>query len=87
MRQVGRPATVVPTAATPAISLSSLASTSRARSASTAASSSAHSPAAGKTPMPWEQYFKYRKSRRVWGTVAAIPTTLAGCIIGGGKMH
>lgn len=35
--------------------------------------------------MPWDDYFKLRKSRRTWGTVAAIPTTVTGVMLGGGE--
>lgn len=52
----------------------------RARFASTSTSPTS-SPNAS---MPWSEYFKLRRSRRVWGTVAAIPTTVAGVMIGGG---
>ena len=34
--------------------------------------------------MKWEDYFRLRKSRKTWGTVAAVPTSLAGVMIGGG---
>lgn len=34
--------------------------------------------------MKWEDYFRLRKSRKIWGTVAAVPTSLAGVMIGGG---
>ena len=35
--------------------------------------------------MKWEDYFRLRKSRKTWGTVAAVPTSLAGVMIGGGE--
>jgi import inner membrane translocase subunit TIM23 len=34
--------------------------------------------------MPWNTYFKLRKSRSTFGTISAIPTTIAGMALGGG---
>lgn len=59
------------------------ASSLRQASTSTASTSSAVK-APGQVTMRWEDYFKLRRSRRTWGTVAAVPTTLAGVMFGGG---
>lgn len=62
-----------------------ITNTSRARFASSSAASTSSTTSPNAT-MPWAEYFKLRRSRRVWGTVAAIPTTLAGVMIGGGAL-
>ena len=60
---------------------SSATTTATAGSSSSSAASKA---ANGRVTMPWEEYFKLRKSKRTWGTVAAIPTTITGVVVGGG---
>jgi hypothetical protein len=59
----------------------------RAAAAATQSASSAASTSHAATAMPWDAYFKLRKSRKNWGTVAAIPTTLTGVFGGGGQMR
>ena len=56
----------------------------RAVAAATQSASAAASTSHAATAMPWDAYFKLRKSRKNWGTIAAIPTTLTGVFGGGG---
>ncbi|KAK9896683.1 Pam17-domain-containing protein [Cystobasidium minutum MCA 4210] len=69
-----------PSASSSVLSKSVQQSLPRARFVSTTTSSTSSPNAV----MPWAEYFRLRKSRRTWGTVAAIPTTIAGVMIGGG---
>merc|ERR1712093_134308 len=61
------------------------ASTSAGQSTSSASTkASQHKGKIEAVTMPWDQYFKLRKGRRTWGTVAAVPTTVTGVVLGGG---
>lgn len=62
------------------------ASTSTASSSQatgTRSSDQATSTPSGRLPMTWPDYLATRKQKRIFSTVATIPTTLAGMVGGG----